>query len=86
MKNLTLEGKVVVYKILAISKIVFQTLTTTVPRYIVNELEKILKAFLWKSCSPKIKHETFCNNYKGGGLKDIDILNKIISLPCLEIR
>ena len=43
----------------------------------VNELEKIQKAFLWKNYSPKIKHETLCNDYKGGGLKDIDILCKI---------
>ena len=50
-----------------------------VPKYVVNELEKIQKDFLWKNYSPKIKHETFCNEYKGGGLKNIDILNKIIS-------
>ena len=48
--------------------------------HIVNELEKIQKAFLWKNSSPKIKHETIYNDYKGGGLKNIDILNKIISL------
>ena len=51
-----------------------------------NELKRIQKAFLWKSSSPKIKHETLCNDYKGGGLKNIDILNKIISLQCSWIR
>ena len=39
-----------------------------------------------KKFSPKIKHETLCNDYKGGGLKNIDILNKIISLQCSWIR
>ena len=43
------------------------------------------KAFLWKNYFPKIKHETLCNEYKGGGLKIIDILNKIISLRCSRI-
>ena len=85
MRNLALEGKIVIFKTLAISKIVFQSLTTPVPRHIVNELEKI-QVFLWKHYSPKTKHETLCNDYKGGGLKNIDILNKIICLQCLWIR
>ena len=86
MRNLTLEGKMVIFKTLAISKVAFQSLITTVPRHIVNELEKMQKTFLWKNSSPKIKHETLCNNYKGGGSKNIDILNKIISLQCSWIR
>ena len=32
------------------------------------------------------KHETFCNDYKGGGLENINILNKITSLQCSWIR
>ena len=36
--------------------------------------------------SPKIKQESLCNDYKGGGLKNTDILNKIISLQCSWIR
>ena len=59
---------------------------TPVSRHIVNELEKIQKAFLWKKSSLKIKHETLCIDYKGGSLKNIDILNKIISLQCSRIR
>ena len=45
MRNLTLEGKIVIFKVLAISKIAFQSLITPVPRHIINELEKIQKAF-----------------------------------------
>ena len=45
MRNLTLEGKIVIFKTLAISKIVFQSLITPVPRHIVNELESMQKAF-----------------------------------------
>ena len=43
-----------------------------------NEIEKIQKAFLWKNS--KIKHETLCNDYKAGGLKNVDIANQIIAL------
>ena len=82
MRNLMLEWKIVIFKTLAIFKIVFQSLVTPVPRHIVNGLEKIQKAFLWKNPSTKIKHETLCNDCNGRGLENIDILNKVISLQC----
>ena len=86
MRNLTLERKIVIFKTIEISKIVFQSFKTTVPKHIVNELKKIPKAFLWKNSTPKIKYETLCNDYKAGGLKDVDIPSKIIALQCSWIR
>ena len=41
MRNLTLEGKTVIFETLAISKIFFQSMITAVPRHIVNKLERI---------------------------------------------
>ena len=86
MRNLTLEGKIVIFKTLEIPKIVFQSIITLALRHIVNKLESLQKAFLWKNSSPKIKHETLCSDCKVGGLKNIDILDKIISLQCSWIR
>ena len=86
MRNLTLEEKIAIFKTIVISKIVFQSFIATVPKHIINELEKIQKAFLWKNSTPKIKHETLCNDYKAGGLKNVDISNKIIALQCFWIR
>ena len=86
MRNLTLERKIVIFKTLEVSKIVFQSMITPAPRHIVNELERIQNAILWRNSSPKIKHETVCNDYKGVGLKHFDILNEIISLQSLWIR
>ena len=86
MRRLTLEGKIVNIKTIAISKIVFQALITTVPKHILNELKKIQNAFLGNDSSPKIKHETLCNNYKAGGLKNVDIPSKIIALQWSWIR
>ena len=39
-RKLTLEGKIVVFKVIAISKIVFQAFRTALPKRIVNELKK----------------------------------------------
>ena len=85
-RNLTVEGKIVIFKTIAISKFVFQSFITTVPKHIINELEKIQKAFLWKNSTSKIEHETLCNDYRAGGLKNVNIPNKIIALQCSCVR
>ena len=85
MRKLTLEGKILIFKIITISKISFQAFVTTVPKHIVNELRRIQKAFFWNNSSPKIKHETLCNDYKAGWLKNV-IPNKVIALQCSWIR
>ena len=86
MRKLTPEGKIVIFKTIALSKIVLKSFITTVPKHIVNELKKIQKSYFWNNSSPKIKHETLCNSYKAGGLKNVDIPNKIIVLQCSRIR
>ena len=75
MRRLTLEGKIIVFKILAISKIVFLSLISKVPTEIISELERIQKTFLWTS-KPKIKNETLCSDFKYGGLKNVNIQKK----------
>ena len=79
MRNLTLQGKITVFKTLAISKIVHLALVTTFPPDILNHLKKIQKDFLWYQKYPKIKHSTLRNTYENGGLKNVDIEYKIIS-------
>ena len=46
MRNLTTEGKVLVFKSLAIFKIVHLKLITTVPHVIINQLNIIQKDFI----------------------------------------
>ena len=86
MRNLSLAGKISVFKTLAISKIVYLAMMTPVPNQIINELYKLQKEFLWGNSKPKIKHETLCNSYDDGGLKCVDIKSKIISLQCSWIK
>ena len=53
MKNVTLAGKVTVFKALAISKIVHLALITNIATSTMKELKKI--------------HTTLCDNYDNGG-------------------
>lgn len=60
MRNVIPQGKTVTYKTKDISKIVFQSILTTVPEHIVNELQK-KQNFLSKNSIPRIKYQTLCN-------------------------
>ena len=71
---------------MALSKIIFQAFVTPIPIYVVTELEKIQKSFLWKNSTTKIKLDTLCNDYKHGGLKDVDIRKKKLCLQCSWIK
>ena len=82
MRHLYLEGKITTFKLLAISKIVYLALFTIVPKNVIFELKEIQNKFLWSNKKSKIKHSTLCNDYKNGGLKNVDIELKIISVKC----
>ena len=86
MRDLSIASKITVFKTLAISKIVHLALVKTIPNSIIQELSKIQKEFIWKTRNPKIKHDTLCKNYENGGLKNVDITYKKVSLQCSWIR
>ena len=71
MRRLTLEGKIIVFKTLAISKKKFLSLISKVPTEIISELERIPKTFLCPS-KPKIKSETLCSDFNHSGLKNVN--------------
>ena len=85
-RSLTLEGKIIIFKTLAISKIVYLELIITMPNAIIVELEKIQKTFLWRNSHVKIKHQTLCNSFETGGLKNVDINVKTTSLLCSWVQ
>ena len=57
-QNLTLEGRIVVFKSLTVSKIIFQALIAPVPTQVIKALETIQTSFLWDNSNPKIKQKT----------------------------
>ena len=58
IRNLRLEGRMAVFKMLAKSKIVLLTLLTKIAYKVAKKLEKTKKFFLSKISTPRIKHET----------------------------
>ena len=86
-RTLTLEGRIMIFKTLAISKIFYLALIINVPKVIVEELQKMhKKKKLWQNSHPKIKHKTLSNTFETDGLKNVDINLKVISLQCSRVK
>ena len=86
MRKLTLEGKITIFKSLAILKIVQLAIITKVPNTLIEELKQIQKDFLWDNKKVKIKQSTLRNDYKNGSLKSVDIEHKMASLKCSWVK
>ena len=86
MHQLTMEDKVLIFKTLAISKIVHLALVKDLPSSTIAQLEKIQRQFIWKNRNPKLKHTTLYNDYEQGRLKNADIFFKITSLQCFWVK
>ena len=80
MRNITLKGKIIIFKTLALPKTLYVTLITSFSKQLIEEMQRIQKAFIWNNFIPKIKHETLCNSFEESGLKNVDINSKIASL------
>ena len=54
MRNITLEGKIIISRTLALSKIVYLTLIISFSKQVIEEIQKIQKAFTRNNLTPKI--------------------------------
>ena len=82
LRNLTIEGRIVVFKSLLISKYIHLALVTEIPTSTINLSTKIQMEFIRKGKNPEIKNRTSCNDYEYGGLKNIGIFSNAVNLQC----
>ena len=80
LRNLTIEARNIIFKSLTISKLILIALVTEVPTSTTNLLTKIRMEFIWKGKILKLRNSTLCNDYENGGLKNVNIFFKIVSL------
>ena len=86
MRNLTLYGKVVVIKLLIVSKLVHVATAALVPSKIIKDINKLIFAFLWNSRKEKVKRSVCHKPVSQGGLGMIDLRAKCRSLRLSWIR
>ena len=85
-RELTVGGKILVFKTLGMSKMQYLAQMAHVPRHIIEQLKALHKKFLWNNRSPKVKHSTLIGEYYDGGLKDVDIESKFKALKLTWIK
>ncbi len=74
-RNLTIFGKSLIIKNLALSKIIYTMSILTTPENVLKEVEKIIFKFLWGT-KDRIKRKTLIGLKEKGGIKMIDIESK----------
>ena len=80
-RNLTLVGKIIVIKALALSTLVHIFIALPNPQdSFMKDLNKIFFDFLWNGKKDKIKRENIMRNYDEGGLRMIDIISFVTAL------
>ena len=81
-RGLSFAGKILVFKTLAVSKLVYVCIFKKPSRQIIESLNSIQKKSIWSKKQPKTKHSTLIviADYKDGGYKDIDIEKKYYPL------
>ena len=85
-RNLSLAGKITIFKTLAFSQIIPISFLSSTPNIIIDKIEELQKDFIWNGKTPKIKHSTLISDYSDGGLKDVDIKSKFKSLKLGWLR
>ena len=64
---LTLPGRIVFFKTLALSKVVYVASIVVVPERILSKLESIHKNCIWKGKKLKVRHSSIIADYTDGG-------------------
>ena len=79
-RNLTLHGRIVILKALALSKLIYNTAVLTVTPTFIQKVNKAITQFVWQKKKPKIKQTTLIGPKEKGGLSlpDFDIINNAL--------
>ena len=85
-RELTLAGKIQIFKSLALSKAVYIGTMTSPSRQFLDQLNLLKRDFIWDGKSAKIKHSTLIGCYAEGGYKDVVIESKFKSLKIIWIK
>ena len=68
-RNLTLHGRIMVLKSLALSKLNFLLSSMETTKDLVEECQKHINSFIWKGKPPKLKNAVSMKDYADGGIK-----------------
>ena len=85
-RELTLAGKIQIFKSLALSKAVYVCTMTSPSRQFLDQINLLKRDFIWAGKSSKVKHSILIGSYAEGGYKNVDIEFKLKSLKIIWIK
>ena len=85
-RGLTLAGRILIFKSMALSKTVYTATMVRPSKKFVDLLSSIKQNIIWNGHRPKIKHSTPVRGYAEGEYKDVDIQSQLESLEIIWIR
>ena len=85
-RELTLAGKILIFKSLALSNAVYVCTMTSPLRQFLDQLNLLKRNFIRAGKSAKIKHSTLIGSYAEGRYKDVDTESKFKSLKIIWIK
>ena len=71
-RDLSLQGKVLIIKAIALAKVVYLINALSVPKWVINTVNKELFSFLWKNKRDKVSRKVVINSIENGGLNMLD--------------
>ena len=85
-RKLTLIGKINIVKTLGLAKLVYSTSLLTIPKPLIDSINKIIFSFIWEGKTPKIKKKTIIAERKHGGLKmiDFEIMERALKIAWIK--
>lgn len=76
-RDLSIVGRILIVKSLAISKFSFLFNLITFPQHIIKEIKQCIYEFVWKGKTRKIKDKVLIQDYEYGGCRMVDIESSI---------
>ena len=85
-RKLTIFGKVLVLKVLALSQVIFNATVLPIPFGTIGKINEIIYQYLWDGKRDKIKRKTLIGDYERGGIRMPDVQSVFESLQVKWIQ
>jgi exonuclease III len=72
-RDLSIIGRILIFKSLALSKVIYQCNNLEIPEDTIKELNQLAFTFIWQNKPDKVKRNTIISDYENGGLRMIDV-------------
>ena len=85
-RDLSLRGKVLIVKALALSKFQYLASLVTIPEHIIRQVNSMVYEFIWNGKTDKVKWHLFQQEFKRGGYKMINLADTVSASSIMWVK